>query len=116
MESNPQTRGAFKGDVNDEVIAENLYRYGGVSDTPLSASGAWNIAALADLDCEDTTIAVAGAKKQDTVTAQLTTLPDGFDLDAWVSNDDEVTVRACNRSGSTVNPASGTLTVQVWQS
>lgn len=81
----------------------------------LSASATWDPASTADnATSTATTVTVTGAKTTDEVFAKFSNaLPDGAYLIASVTAPDTVSVAVRNETGSTLDLASGTLSVRV---
>lgn len=81
----------------------------------LTGSKTWDVGELADNGEATTTCTVTGASLGDTALAGLTSLDEvGWEIHAMVSSADTVCVRITNRSGGTIDPASGTLNCIVW--
>lgn len=81
----------------ETIRGSKTYDFGSI------AGGAW----------ESTTVTVVGARAADRAVAWLTTVPSALWLKAYVSADDTVTVHAINFTGGPVDPANGTLFVEV---
>lgn len=85
-----------------------------VARDDLYGSATWNIGSTLTQVSVSTQVTVTGAsrtKGQYVKSVVLTTLPQGWALTASITNTDEVTVVATNVTGSTADPASGTVSV-----
>lgn len=105
---------------NDTNSLTGLIGNGGTSCrialADLFGSATWNIGSTLTQVSVATQVIVTGASRTKGYAVKsviLTTLPQGWTLTGAITNTDEVTVVATNASGSTVDPASGTLTVTV---
>ena len=88
-----------------------------IFDCPLVGSATYDPPSMATLtQAVATTVTVTGASAGDLCTASFdngTTDPQNFDISAYCFAPDTVTVRMFNRSGGTIDLASGTLSVRV---
>jgi hypothetical protein len=81
----------------------------------LRESSALNAASIAAGAAETITVTVAGVDVGDIVNVGFEAAPTlGIDIVAWVSDDDEVSVRFENRTDGAVDPASLVVNLLVW--
>ena len=79
----------------------------------LSASAVFDPASLTDGSGATTTVSLTGAALGDFVQVSFSLDLQGIKLAAWVSSVDTVSVRFENKTGGTINLASGTIQVRV---
>ena len=87
-----------------------------VAQDDVYGSTTWDIGSTLDGATVTKLVTVTGAgriKGMSVKSVVLTTLPQNWSIVGSITNTDEVSVAATNRTGSTVDPPSGTLTVTV---
>ncbi len=86
----------------------------------LSGTGTIDFSSIATQTCATGTVTVTGAASGDSAVATPTPVGSGIDTmnltwSAWVSSTNTVTVRACNGTSGSLDPASQTWRADVWQ-
>ena len=96
----------------DYIFGEIIY----LLNKRYTATGTWNPTSIADGAMTSTTVTVTGAAIGDPVAAGFTSITAaGWILSGSVTATDTVTVTLMNLTGSAVDLASGTLSVEVWK-
>jgi len=81
----------------------------------LEATATLNFGSTATLACTDLTVTLTGAVLGDIVSLGIphVSMPAGGSYSAWVSAANTVTVRYCNNTAGSLDPASGTFKVSI---